>query len=135
MNTGKIYKTKQKEFILQCIKDCGDSYVTIHELSDRLETAGHKVGLTTIYRHLARLLEDNLIAKVSIDGVAGSCYKYVKNSEDGFFMKCEKCGDMVNIHCPELEKLYYHISSEHDIAINPGKTMFYGACNNCVKGN
>ncbi len=48
-----------------------------------------------------------------------------------FSMKCEQCGSVVNIDCAELSHLYRHLSQAHQIAINPGKTMFYGTCAAC----
>lgn len=132
MNTGKRYKTKQKESILQCIKENVDSYVTIQQIAGYLEVKGKKVGLTTIYRNLEKLELEEKIAKVHIEGKRGSCYRYLEQQENpGFYMKCEKCGDLVDVQCPELEHLYHHISEEHHIFINPGKTMFYGRCEQC----
>ena len=34
-------------------------------------------------------------------------------------------------HCAELSHLYTHLSRQHHIFINPGKTMFYGTCEQC----
>lgn len=135
MNTGKKYKTKQKSCILDCIMKHTDSYVTIQQISDYLDEMGDKVGLTTIYRNLDRLVEEKQIAKVSIDGISGTCYKVLSEQDEKvlFYLKCETCGKLVHIDCPELEHLYHHLSEEHHIEINPGKTMFYGKCEKCLR--
>lgn len=133
MNTGKTYKTKQRECILECIRKKADAYITIQQLSEELERQNHKVGLTTIYRTLDKLEQERAIAKISIDGVGATCYRYLPQDDDIFFsLKCEKCGNVVNIDCAELAHLYRHLSHEHRIFINPGKTMFYGICEKCV---
>ena len=134
MNTGKKYRTRQKEQILSCIRMNADNYITILELSEKLEDNGDKVGLTTIYRNLEKLEQEGEIARVSIEGVSGTCYRYLQK-KDGvlFYLKCEKCGKLVNIDCPELEHLYQHLSADHHIVINPGKTMFYGICEKCIE--
>ena len=134
MNTGKKYKTKQKESILQCIQDNADAYITIHQIADSLNKKGEMVGLTTIYRNLDKLVGEKEIAKVTIDGISGTCYRYLPKKQDSvlFYLKCERCGNLVNIQCPELKHLYEHISNDHNIFINPGKTMFYGRCDNCM---
>ncbi len=133
MNTGKSYRTRQKECILECIRDNSDSYVTIRQLAERLAECGEKVGLTTIYRNLDKLEQEKEIAKVRIEGMHGICYRYLPKAKNSifFYMKCEECGDLVHIDCPELARLYEHLSDEHHIVLNPGKTMFYGKCENC----
>ena len=133
MNTRKTYKTKQRECVLDCIRRKADAYITIQQLSDELERRGEKVGLTTIYRTLDRLEQEKAIAKVSIDGVGATCYRYLPQKGDIFFsLKCECCGKVVNIDCAELSHLYSHLSQAHNIVINPGKTMFYGTCESCI---
>lgn len=135
MNTGKKYKTRQKESILHCIRENADSYITIQELSEQLAKHGEKIGLTTIYRNLDQLEQEQAITKVSIEGRNGVCYRYLPEHKAGklFYMKCEGCGNLVHIDCPELQKLYEHISEEHHMSLNPGKTMFYGRCEQCME--
>ena len=43
MNTGKKYKTKQRECILECIRKKADAYITIQQLSEELEKQNQKV--------------------------------------------------------------------------------------------
>lgn len=134
MNTGKKYKTKQKESILQCIQQQGENYVTIQQIDAFLKARGEKVGLTTIYRNLDKLVEEKRITKVNIDGIKGCCYRYLKEEENILFnLKCEKCGQLVDVQCPELAHLYEHVSKDHHINIDPGRTMFYGTCEECVE--
>lgn len=133
MNTGKKYKTKQKDYILQCIKDSAEEYITIQQLANNLKNRNKEVGLTTIYRNLNKLEAERAIAKVYIEGVTGCCYRYLPHKKDSvlIYLKCEKCGELVNIECPELGLLYHHVLEEHHMEINRGKTMFYGLCENC----
>lgn len=132
MNTGKTYKTRQRECILECIRKKADAYITIHQIAAELEQQQQKVGLTTIYRTLDKLEQEKAIAKISIDGVGATCYRYLPQEDDIFFsMKCERCGNVINVDCAELSQLYRHLSHKHHIFINPGKTMFYGTCDLC----
>ncbi len=134
MNTGKVYKTKQRECILECIRKKADAYITIQQLSEELERQDQKVGLTTIYRTLDKLEQEKAIAKITIDGVGATCYRYLPPEDEVLFcMKCEHCGNVINIDCAELSHLYAHLSRQHHIAINPGKTLFYGTCEACCK--
>ena len=63
VNTGKTYKTRQRECILECIRKKADAYITIQQLSEELEKQNRKVGLTTIYRTLDRLEAEKAIAR------------------------------------------------------------------------
>lgn len=135
MPNRKSYKTKQRECVLDCIRRQAGAYITIQQLSEELNARGEKVGLTTIYRTLDRLEQEKAIAKVFIDGMGATCYRYLPQDNDVFFsLKCERCGKVVNIDCAELSHLYSHLSSAHNIMINPGKTMFYGTCEQCITG-
>lgn len=133
MNTGKEYKTRQKERILQFIKDYKGSYFTASDIMTRMEKSGDKVGLTTIYRYLDKLTGESVLKKAIMDGSQSACYKYLgrKSGTLPFTLKCEKCGKILDIQCPELYKLYNHLSMEHQVTIDPGKTLFYGRCKRC----
>ncbi len=134
MNTGKKYHTRQRETILQCLKEHAETYVTINQIFEFLEKKDQKVGLTTIYRNLDKLETEKKLTRVNIEGIQGTCYKYLPEDEGNlFYLKCEECGDMVNIKCPELEHLYSHVADDHHVRINPVKTMFYGTCESCIK--
>lgn len=127
------YKTKQRELILECIRNHRDQYGTIQQISEYLEKKNCRVGQTTIYRTLDMLVKEKKITRVSIDGIKGACYRYLPTEEDSYFfsMKCEQCGEVIDIECPELQKLYIHLSAEHHLKIDYGKTMFYGDCDKC----
>lgn len=133
MNKGKKYKTKQQEIILNCFREHNEDYVTIQQLSGYLNQNCKNVGLTTIYRTIEKLESEKKIASVMIDGVNGTCYRYLPQQSDCvlFYLKCQICGRIVNIQCSELEHLYHHVTEEHHVLINPGKTMFYGKCEQC----
>lgn len=133
MPKKNMYKTRQREYILECIKSCQDRYVTIQQIADFLKKKECPVGQTTIYRTLDLLTAEKIITKVHIDGVKGTCYRYVseKTEETFFSMKCEKCGNVIDVRCPELQKLYAHLSEGHHLAIDTKKTMFYGVCDRC----
>ena len=133
MNNGKQYNTKQREMIFRCISSQGGEYVTIKQIAEYLEGRNLKVGLTTIYRTIDKLIAERKIARVSIDGIKGKCYRFIANSHDkeSFPLKCEECGRLVQIKCPELGHLYDHLREEHKVQVDSEKIMFYGICDKC----
>lgn len=134
MNNKTVYKTKQKEIILDYLKSNEDSHVTIDEVFKYLNEQGNKVGRTTVYRHMERLAEDDVLRKYYIEEGIGSCYQYIGEREDyhqHFHLKCTECKELIHLKCSYLEDLNNHILKDHNFKINNTKTVFYGICENC----
>jgi len=132
MNTGKTYRTKQQQAVIDCMKESKEEYVQISELLERLELKGIHVGIATAYRSLDKLVEAGIVRKVSVDGIAGACYQYLSEEKtEGFCLKCEKCNRIMNADCSHIYEFYNHMIEDHDFIINPKRTIFYGVCDNC----
>ncbi|MGX4601218.1 Fur family transcriptional regulator [Faecalimicrobium sp. JNUCC 81] len=134
MNKKTEYKTKQREIILDYLKENKDRHVTIDDVFKYLEEQGNKVGRTTVYRYMEKLTNDDLLRKYYIEEGAGSCYQYIGDHEDchqHFHMKCTECKELIHLECSYLEDVNNHILKEHNFIINNAKTVFYGICNNC----
>lgn len=127
------YKTKQQSAIRECLKLHRDSYVTVNDIEKYLKELGCPVGLTTIYRHLEKMKQDGLVARINVEAQPGACYRYAESgdSEDCSYIQCEKCGEVTRMECHHLEELYDHVNSDHHFSINPKKTVFYGKCERC----
>ena len=125
------YDTKQKELILNIIKNEGKEF-TIKDIYKRLN---NEVGLTTIYRFIDKLEHDNLLSKtISSDNV--TYYQYLeKCTEDNhFYLKCNNCKKMIHIDCDCIEDLSDHIKNKHSFKLSKENIVIKGICNNCLKG-
>ena len=132
------YKTKQRQAILQYMLDNKDNHVTVNQIADYLTENETPVGVTTIYRHLEKLLEQGLVRKYTVDGTTGACFQYANQNEEcheHFHLKCEKCGCLIHLECNHLNELYKHIYADHGFQINTFRTVLYGICKNCVEDN
>lgn len=129
------YKTKQQVAIMDCLKVHGKNYVTVVEIEKYLKEKNCSVGVTTIYRHLERLEQDGVVARINVEKQQGACYQYVMEDEndDCFYIECEKCGQVSRMECHHLAELYNHVNADHHFSINPKKTVFYGRCSKCAK--
>ncbi|MBQ8814903.1 MAG: transcriptional repressor [Lachnospiraceae bacterium] len=129
------YQTRQKQQIIDYLNDHRGDYVTAGELAEHFHRTGESVGLTTVYRHLERLVAENKVEKYHIDGMKSACFCAVDEAadetQDNLTMKCQSCGDIVHFSCPDLSHLYAHFAEEHRISIDPRKTVFYGKCDKC----
>ena len=129
------YKTKQQVAIMDCLKVHGKNYVTVVEIEKYLKEKNCSVGVTTIYRHLEKLEQDGVVARINVEKQQGACYQYVMEDEndDCFYIECEKCGQVSRMECHHLAELYNHVNADHHFSINPKKTVFYGRCSRCTE--
>lgn len=135
MNHSKTYHTKQQKVILQLMQQMEHGYITVSQIAEYLKKQGESVGLTTIYRHLERFQKEGIVRKIVLDGNSGACYQYIvtEDEENCFLLKCEDCGDIMNMDCGHMKELYSHVLEEHHFNVNPHRTMFYGVCGKCLE--
>lgn len=131
------YKTKQREVLLEYLKKKKGSHITVNDVCDFFDKKGEKIGQTTVYRQLEKMVDEGMVNKYIIDGNSPACFEYVGESKmhaDGkvcFHCKCEVCGALIHMHCDELNSIKDHLEKDHDFMLNPKRTVFYGVCKKC----
>ena len=130
MARSESYNTKQKDLILGVIKSQKHEF-TIKDIYEKLNK---NVGLTTIYRLVDKLVNENILNKyISKDNK--KYYQYLKecNEENHFYLKCDKCGDLVHIDCDCIDDLSSHIFKIHKFKPNKKNIIINGICEKCIK--
>lgn len=130
MTRSEVYNTKQKDLILNVIKNQKHEF-TVKDIYEELKD---KVGLTTIYRLIDKLVGDNIINKyITKDNV--TYYQYLERCEEEnhFYLKCDKCGDLVHIDCDCISELSSHIFKKHNFVLNKDHIIINGICEKCRK--
>ena len=129
------YNTKQREMILNYLKDNKDSNITAEEILNYFEDAGTKLGKATVYRYLNDLVKQNVIKKYMVEGRNCSCYQYVEeqNCSEHYHLKCEKCNKIIHLECEEFKEVQNHIAQEHNFELDSVKTVLYGICKECSR--
>ena len=130
MKRNDGYNTKQKELILDVIKEEKKDF-TVKDLYKKLNS---KVGLTTIYRLVDKLVLDGILNKV-IGKDNTLYYQYLEkcNNLNHFYLKCEICGNTIHIDCDCIEELNSHITKKHKFKLNKEHIIINGICNNCIE--
>ena len=120
------YNTKQKDKILDIIKSYNREF-TIKDIYNDLDG----VGLTTIYRYIDKLVNNNILKK-SVDENNTTCYEYLEecSNDNHFYLKCDKCKRMIHIDCDCINDLKSHIKSKHNFKLNE-KLIINGLCEAC----
>ncbi len=122
------YQTKQKGLILDIIKKQKSEF----RVQDIYEALNKKVGLTTIYRLIDKLVKEGLLNKtIGEDNI--TYYQYLEKCEheNHFYLKCEKCGNIIHVDCDCIIDLMNHILAEHHFVASSEHIIISGLCEKC----
>ncbi len=102
---GRVRQTRQASAIEGLLREA-DGFRTAQELHDELRHRGDRVGLTTVYRHLNLLAENNLADVVHReDGETQFrlCGAAIDDEAHHHHLVCRECGRSVEVEGPEVE--------------------------------
>ena len=130
------YKTKQREILLDYLKTVPGKHFTAGDICEYFRAQGASIGQSTVYRQLEELVNEGVINKYVLDPTGPACFEYMAEDDhcEGevcFHCKCEKCGKLIHMHCDELIGIQQHLSAEHQLKLDPMRTVFYGLCEEC----
>ncbi|HBH94299.1 MAG TPA: transcriptional repressor [Ruminococcaceae bacterium] len=130
----KIYKTRQRSQILNCLIENSSKHLTADEISVILKEKNCEVGKTTVYRSLEKLIKEGSVRKYICEEGRSACFQYVdgnKNCHQHFHLKCIECGKLMHLECDYLSDLEKHIFEHHKFIVDNTKTVLYGVCEEC----
>ena len=127
----KDYSTKQRNIILEVLKEHSDEKLTADEIMNMLHKSNNIVSKATLYRNLDLLVSKGIVCKVLLDNLC-SCYIY-KSEENNTSINfcCDCCGMVVQIKSPLISRMNLRLEKEFDCLINQSKTIIHGTCNKC----
>lgn len=136
MNTGKSYKTRQRELLLTYLESgARQRPLSAREITEGLRAAGGSVGETTVYRCLELLEEEGSVRRYTDEqSRGGSLWQYVgegSNCSRHLHLQCLRCGRVQHLDCHIVGELREHIGREHAFALDVGRTVLYGVCARC----
>ncbi len=130
------YKTKQKKFIENFLKENIGRQFTCDEISDELRIKGTPVGKTTVYRYVEKLVSEGKARKIT-DGINKSAqFQYIDENMDchsHMHLKCLKCGEFIHLGCDFLSGVNEHIYEHHRFKVDNSKTVLFGLCEKCAE--
>ena len=124
MEKRENYNTKQKEIILDVIKKRKKEF-TVKDIYTEVDG---KIGLTTIYRLVDKLVEEGRLNKNE------NYYQYLEHCDcdNHFYLKCNKCGSLIHVDCDCISELIEHISKDHQFKPDKEKIIINGLCKECL---
>ena len=129
--TSNTYKTKQREIILNYLKNNKDKHSTVEDISNHFK---NQVGQTTIYRYINMLVNEGLVRKYIVDLGQPACFQYIENNvecETHYHLKCNECAKITHLECGLFRDLEKHLEEEHSFKMDTSKLLLYGICSNC----
>lgn len=127
------YKTKQRELVLEYIKNSGRC-VTADEIIKGLNENGEAVSKPTVYRTLERFVKNGEITRYVSEKGDSSAYRFGgEHHSEHFHIKCTECKRTVCMDCGFINDLEKHVLSHHGFTLFPNQTILYGICDQCRK--
>lgn len=117
------YNTEQKSLILS-ILETNHRELTVNEIYNLLEK---KVGLTTIYRLVNELVNDEKIIKINNEKTA--TFIFIEDDDENYLhMRCSACGNTIHINKNDII-----VNGSHQIDFL--KSVLIGKCSKCLNIN
>ncbi len=130
-NSGMRW-TRQRQLIYDEIS-LEKGHYTAETIKNKLCEKNINTGLSTIYRTLQLLEENNIIRRVPL-GLGTTVYESCDGKNHGHHhMHCTKCGKTMEIHVDMLDGLEKIIKTKYNFTITGHTVMFTGLCNSCAK--
>lgn len=132
MNSKHNYNTKQKNLIQELLAESINQHLTVSMIVNQLQG---KVGQTTVYRILEKMISEGTVIKYESPRRSSSCYQYIgiKEKANIFHLLCVDCGRILHTECENIFNLSEHMRVEHCFTVDNRKLVLYGYCEQCGK--
>lgn len=130
----KKRNTKQKEIIINFLKENKDRHLTAEDVLLELRKQSEEVSQATIYRNLSELVKEGELRKYISDVAKKACFQYVDNvnkCSKHYHLICDECGSIIHFEGTELQKLKDKILGQNKFEVNLEKVVLYGKCEKC----
>lgn len=127
--------TKQKQLILDCVKDAGGTHMTAEEIYNRIRKDHQHIGIATVYRNLRLLEEHGTVTKVYGTDDSPAYYEMSDATAPHahHHLVCRRCGAILDFEADLLDGLEKLIETTKHFQIEDHRVVFYGVCASCQK--
>lgn len=125
------YATRQGEAISEVLEDLS-GFRTAQDIHAELRRRGHRVGLTTVYRHLNLLAERGALDVLRTPS-GETIYRRCGVESHHHHLICRSCGKTVEFEGPEVERRAEEVARSagfHDVSHT---VEVFGTCEDCAR--
>ena len=125
----KQYHTEQREQLLTFLHTHADRAYTAEELAKQL---GGSPALSTVYRLLNRLAEEEAVKRLCRDGSRRFLYQATggESCRSHLHLQCTVCGRLIHLDDDTSAAMCRMLDSA-DFEVDEGKTVLLGHCRSC----
>lgn len=121
-------KTEQRDLILDMLKN-QKGHFSLNDFTELVRKKDSKIGTITVYRTLKFLVEKGILEV--IDLLNGERQFEIKKGHHDHII-CENCGEIMEFHNDDIEKLQEQIAKQHNVELNTHKLkLFAEKCPKC----
>ena len=122
--------TRQRDAVAAALANC-TGFVSAQTLHARLRAAGDTLGLATVYRTLASLVDDDR-ADVLASPDGESLYRACSTSGHHHHLICRTCGKAVEIEADAVEQWAQVVATTHGFTDAHHVVDVFGICASCA---
>ncbi|MCL2653186.1 MAG: transcriptional repressor [Propionibacteriaceae bacterium] len=128
-----LRRTHQRELVTSVFDDT-DQWLTAQQIHNKLAERGEKVGLATVYRTLAVLVETGGLDAIHAHGTGANPpeWSYRRcSTQHHHHLTCRRCGRTVEIAAPPIENWAAYMASTHGYTAIEHVIEVSGLCPTC----
>jgi Fur family ferric uptake transcriptional regulator len=129
--TKRLRHTAQREQVLDVFL-ATEKHLTIQQLHDLVRKKYVGIGYATIARTVKLMCEAGICRQVDF-GDGSQRFEHKHGHEHHDHLICTKCGKLVEIYSPELERIQNDLVRKHGFVQKSHKLEVFGLCSRCAK--
>lgn len=106
-------------------------FVSAQEIHARLREEGRSIGLTSVYRALQTLAEQNEVDVLRTPG-GEATYRRCGSDRHHHHLVCRTCGAAVEVEAPAIERWVAQIAAKHGFRVDAHTLEVSGQCPKCA---
>lgn len=107
-----------------------DKHLTLDELYEIVRKKYPRIGYATIYRTMKLLCNSGLCRELKFED-GQTRYEHLYGHQHHDHLICTRCGKLVEIIDPEIERLQDRLFEQHDFHPQRHRLELYGVCKKC----
>ncbi len=119
--------SKQRELVLKTVLE-NKVHPNAEFVYNKLKEEYPELSLGTVYRNLNSLVKNNMLKKIDIPN-GSDCFDGTLAEHQ--HLVCTKCGKVMDISIPELERIRNNVYKKTGFNINYTSLAFEGMCREC----
>jgi Fur family ferric uptake transcriptional regulator len=128
INAG-LKNTKYRVYVIELFSK-SDELLSAQDVHQKLLKKKVRINLSTVYRTLDLLVENNILNRINLENEKQAMYEYNRNVHHHFLI-CQSCSKIVPIYNCPIGDYEDKLKKESGFNITGHRIEFYGYCEDC----